>query len=288
MKKKLRIGFSPCPNDTFIFHALVHGLIECPFDFEVILADVEELNTMAQKGLLDVCKVSVHAAGKITDDWLFLRSGGAMGKGVGPLLVTRKELLDKGQENIFIENLSHKNIISPGKNTTAHLLFSLFAKEKALSVNMREQIFHEIIPALQNKQAEAGIIIHEGRFTYEQAGLAKVQDLGQWWERKYSCPLPLGLIAIQRKLGSEIAEEVNRCIKKSVQYAWQNPQESKEYIAQHAQELAEEIQKEHIKTFVTKYSEDIGEDGENAIKILLTESYIFEGKIKELPIKIFV
>ncbi len=265
MSKILKLGFSPCPNDTFIFHALASGAINIePYKLSVTLADVEELNSLARTGQMDICKVSAHAAAHIMNDYILLRAGGAMGRGVGPLLLTR--------EPCTIEALNGKRVAIPGIHTTANLLFSLMCREAGIHVETVEMVFDEIMPAIASGKVEAGVVIHEGRFTFEGMGLAKLADLGKWWEDYSGLPIPLGSIAIKRSLGSEVASLINSAIRRSLTLSQVDPNQSWSYIKDHAQEMDENVIKEHIGTFVTDYSMDVGKEGEEAVSRLLREA----------------
>ncbi|XPV75289.1 MAG: 1,4-dihydroxy-6-naphthoate synthase [Desulfovibrio sp.] len=259
----LSFGYSPCPNDTYIFYALAHGLIPCPHTFDISLADVEELNGSAARGELDICKVSVHAAAHILDEYMLLRAGGAMGYGVGPIIVSKSAQT--------MADLQGKRIAIPGKNTTANLLFTLHCKEAGIEWEPVEMVFDEVMPAVQSGQVDGGIVIHEGRFTYEQYGLRKLLDLGDWWDVFQGLPIPLGAIAVKRSLGMEVAKQVNDAIRQSLEYSNAHPESAAEYIRTHAQEMDEAVVKSHIQTFVTDYSLNVGDDGAKAVEFLLQE-----------------
>ncbi|NDV28315.1 1,4-dihydroxy-6-naphthoate synthase [Desulfovibrio sp. JC010] len=276
MSKILKLGYSPCPNDTFIFHALASGAVSIdPFKLDVTLADVEELNSMARSGKMDVCKVSVHAAAHIMDDYILLRAGGAMGRGVGPLLLTGAPCI--------IGDLHGKRIAIPGRNTTANLLFSLMCREAGIKVELVEMVFDQVMPAIKNGEVDAGVVIHEGRFTYEALALSKLADLGQWWEDFSGLPIPLGSIAIKRSLGAETAAMVNAAIRKSLTLSYIDEEAAWPYIKEHAQEMDDDVIQQHIKTFVTDYSDDVGDEGEQAVLRLLQEAARMDGL--ELPAK---
>lgn len=264
MTKSLKIGFSPCPNDTFIFGALACGMVDWPGGLDVTLADVEELNGQAEAGTLDVVKVSVAAAARILDDYILLRAGGAMGYGVGPILVTR--------DVRTLDELDGSTVAIPGKRTTANLLFGLLCREKGITVERREMVFDEVMPAVRNNEVDAGVVIHEGRFTYEAQGMRKLLDLGAWWEERKGLPIPLGAIAIRRSLGPGIAWAMNEAIRISLAHARSNPEAMVPFIREHAQEMAEDVICEHIETFVTGYSLDVGAEGEEAVAELIGEA----------------
>lgn len=272
--KELTLGYSPCPNDTFIFYALAVGLVQAPADrLEITLADVEELNLEAAEGELDICKVSVAAAADILEDYMLLRAGGAMGRGVGPVLV--------GAHDCSLLDLHGCKVAIPGRHTTANLLFSLCCRQNGIEVEPVELVFDEVMPAIQEGRVDAGVVIHEGRFTYASHGLHKLMDLGQWWEDYSGQPIPLGAIAFRRSLGVETAQAVQRAIRASLQYSWDNPEAPLDYIREHAQEMDDAVIAEHIETFVTGYSMDVGEEGRSAVMALLEEAARMNGK--ELP-----
>lgn len=264
MKEKLRLGYSPCPNDTYIFHGLASGKVEWPGGLDITLADVEELNSMAAAGALDVVKVSVAAAAGILDDYVLLRAGGAMGYGVGPILVAR--------DGADLPALDGKTVAIPGRRTTANLLFGLCCREAGVSVTPREMVFDQVMPAVVAGEVAAGVVIHEGRFTYAAQGLTRLLDLGVWWEEQTGLPIPLGAIAIRRSLGMDVARSMNEAIRQSLLRARENPDAAWGYIKEHAQEMDDAVIDEHITTFVTDYSLDIGEAGEQAVTRLLTEA----------------
>jgi 1,4-dihydroxy-6-naphthoate synthase len=259
--KTLSLGYSPCPNDTFIFYALVHGKIDTgDLKFNEILLDVETLNLMALKGKLDITKVSYNAFGNLRDDYCLLRSGGALGRGCGPLVVASKEC--------EMKDLKGKTIAIPGELTTAYLLLQLYDPD--FRSNVKAMPFHEIMGAVKEGKADAGLIIHEGRFTYSSYGLKKIMDLGEWWEEETGLPIPLGCIIAKRSLGIELIEKLERLIRESVLYAMSRPEMlGVKYIKEHSQELDDSVIDEHIKLYVNEYSIDIGDDGIRAVRKLL-------------------
>lgn len=265
MADTLRIGFSPCPNDTFIFHALATGTIPWPGGLDVTLADVEELNAMAAEGRLDVVKVSAAAVAGILDEYVLLRAGGAMGYGVGPVLVGRD-----GAGGLAA--LDGRTVAIPGRRTTAALLFGLCCREAGVSVRLAPMVFDQVMPAVAAGRADAGVVIHEGRFTYGEHGLARILDLGAWWETHTGLPIPLGAIAMRRSLGEAVAQAMNTAIRQSLLAARANPQGAWNYIRRHAQEMDEAVIREHIRTFVTDHSLDVGKAGERAMVRLLDEA----------------
>ncbi|MCB2181832.1 MAG: 1,4-dihydroxy-6-naphthoate synthase [Desulfobulbaceae bacterium] len=256
----LSIGFSPCPNDTFIFHGLVNGLVgeDCACFKEPVLADVETLNTWAFESRLDVTKISFHALGHVLDDYVLLHSGSALGRGCGPLLVGR-EMVDR-------DDLEGQKIAIPGKHTTAAMLLQLFLPGHYELVAMP---FEKIMPSVAVGKVDYGVIIHESRFTYQQHGLVCLQDLGSWWEKETGHPIPLGGIVARRSLGRETLLRIDHCIKKSVQCAFSDRKKSETYIKKHAQELDDHVIRSHIDLYVNSFSEDLGTQGMKAINEFL-------------------
>ena len=257
--RELSLGFSPCPNDTFIFNALVHGVVACPgYRFRERLEDVETLNRLALAGELDVSKVSSHLLGHIREDYCLLRSGGALGRGCGPLVVTARH----GE----MRELRGKRIAVPGRYTTAHLLLRLF--DPALD-DIVFLPFHEIMAAVRTGAVAAGVIIHESRFTYAAAGLTRLLDLGEWWERETGHPIPLGGIAAKRSLGGDAVAAVDRALRASVAHARTHPVAAAGYIRAHSQEMSDEVCAAHIGLYVNDFSLDLGAEGEAAVSALL-------------------
>ncbi|HEY5514453.1 MAG TPA: 1,4-dihydroxy-6-naphthoate synthase [Geomonas sp.] len=260
----LSLGFSPCPNDTFIFHALVHGRVPCGgLSFRERLEDVETLNRLALTGLLDVSKVSYHLMGRILKDYLLLRPGGALGRGCGPLLVAR-EPLDPAQ-------LKGKRIALPGQFTTAALLLRLFDPSLTDLVYLP---FDRIMGAVADGSVAAGVIIHESRFTFASLGLRQVLDLGQWWEAETGHPIPLGGIAARRSLGQETLLALERGLAQSVRYAFDHPGEARPYIRAHSQEMSDEVCDAHIALYVNNFSLGLGGEGEAAVRLLLERAAV--------------
>jgi 1,4-dihydroxy-6-naphthoate synthase len=254
--RTLSLGFSPCPNDTFIFHALVHGLVQVPgLAFSPRLEDVETLNRLAAKGALELSKVSYGAIPHLIRDYVLLRSGGALGRGCGPLVVARTPL----------ETLAGRRVAIPGRNTTAWLLLRLFAGQRVQPVEM---VYSEIMPAVERGEVDAGLIIHESRFTYPAHGLVQVVDLGEWWERTTGLPIPLGGILARRDLGEETIRAVDSALRASVAHAFAAPEDSREYVRANAQEMDEAVQRQHIALYVNEFSEEVGDAGEAAIREL--------------------
>ena len=265
---KLTLGFSPCPNDTFIFNALIHHKIDTEgLEFEVFYDDVETLNHKAIHGELDVTKLSYHAFAYVANQYVLLDAGSALGFGVGPLLIC------KGDEQKVYEDLKSENrtirIGIPGKYTTANFLLSLAFPNAA---NKQEIVFSDIEQALLDDRIEVGLIIHENRFTYQDKGLKKILDLGDYWEKETGCAIPLGGIVANRKLPLEIQHKVNRVLRRSVEFAFANPKSGLAFIKQHAQEMSEEVMYKHIDLYVNQYSLDLGEEGKKAINLLFEKA----------------
>ncbi len=257
--KALSLGYSPCPNDTFIFYALVHRKIQTgDLSFTEILDDVETLNRLAGDAKLDITKVSFHAFGHLRSDYCLLRSGGALGNGCGPLVVSREDLSTK--------DLRVRTIAIPGSLTTAFLLLQLF--DPSLKERVKVMPFHKIVDAVKNGEVDSGLIIHESRFTYKNAGLRKVIDLGEWWEKETGLPIPLGCILAKRNLGDDLIKKVDRSIRESIEYAFSNRQETKSYIKKHSQEMEDDVIEQHINLYVNHYSLDIGDTGIRAVNEL--------------------
>jgi 1,4-dihydroxy-6-naphthoate synthase len=259
---KLSLGFSPCPNDTFIFDALIHHKIDTEgLDFEVFFDDVETLNQKAVKGELDITKLSFHAFAHVAEKYALLDSGSALGFGVGPLLICKnEELLKPGA----LENTSLKVAI-PGTLTTANFLLSIAYPELT---NKVLTVFSDIENAVLTGAVDMGLIIHENRFTYAERGLHKIVDLGSFWENLTGCAIPLGGIVINRNLDAEIQQKVNRILRKSVEFAFANPKSGLSFIREHAQEMEESVMYKHIELYVNQYSLDLGVEGRKAIDIL--------------------
>lgn len=257
---KLTLGFSPCPNDTFIFDALVNKKIDTGgLSFEVLLEDVQTLNTRAIAGKLDISKISYGVLPLVMQHYLVLNAGGALGKGVGPLLISKQPVPTA-------ENISNKTIAVPGENTTAHMLFSLAypnAKHKKFMV------FSAIEEAVLQGQADLGVIIHENRFTYQQKGLTKIIDLGNYWEQQTQYPIPLGGIVMKRSFDTVLQKKVDALIRKSVEYAFSHYPVLADYVKQHSQEMEEHVMRQHIDLYVNNYSIDLGPAGKKAVEKLL-------------------
>lgn len=250
----MKIGFSPCPNDTFIFDALIHDKIDTEgLKFEVIMADVEELNQRAFRGDLAITKLSYHAFFHVLKTYVMMDSGSALGTNCGPLLIK-----NQGDSNPLSEDL----IAIPGKYTTANFLLN-FAFPSLQ--HKKEMLFSDIESAVRENEVKAGLIIHENRFTYSDRGFEKVSDLGAYWEQETNTPIPLGGIAIDRSLDRDIQHKVQRLIRKSISYAFENPMDSSAFVHANAQEMNEDVMRKHIDLYVNDYSLSLGEKGKEAV-----------------------
>lgn len=271
------LGFSPCPNDCFIFDALVHKKIDTHgIDFTVVMEDVEALNNKAFKQELDVTKLSYHAFIYLTQNYALLNSGSALGFNCGPLLVkdSKNELKDINSASIAI----------PGKYTTANFLLSLaFPNAK----NKKELLFSDIEEAVLSHQVDAGLLIHENRFTYEEKGLEKIIDLGEFWDSLIHAPIPLGGIVVKKSIDTKLQKTIDGLIKQSVEFAFANPESCMDFVKQHAQEMSEEVMKKHIALYVNDFSLDLGTIGKNAIQLLFNKASEIK-LIEGLPPQIFV
>lgn len=255
---KLTLGFSPCPNDTFIFDAMVHGRIDTEgLEFDYILADVEELNRKAFKGDLDITKMSFYAFAFAIKNYLILDSGSALGHKNGPLLICKKKIDPSA--------LDTARIAIPGEFTTANMLFSIAWPE---AVNKTEYLFSSIEEALLNGEMDAGLIIHETRFTYFKRGLHKIADMGEYWEKLTGLPIPLGTIAVNRRLPEDVALKVNRIVKRSLEFAYHDSIPSYDFVVANAKEMDSTVMNNHIKLFVNKFTLNLGKEGKKAISEL--------------------
>ena len=255
---KLTLGFSPCPNDTFIFDALVNNKIDTQgLSFDVVLEDVQTLNQWALEGRLDITKLSYAVLPLVLDKYIVLKSGSALGRGVGPLLITNKE---QGMSNV-----EGSTVAIPGEHTTAHLLFSLAYPNAKNKVFLRYDEIEDFVLAGKG----LGVIIHENRFTYKEKGLHKIIDLGDFWETKTNNPIPLGAITIRRDTEPGLQQRIDALIKKSIEYAYDNYPLLNDYIRSHSQEMSEEVMRKHIDLYVNNYSLDLGEEGKAAVRKLL-------------------
>jgi len=262
---KFTLGFSPCPNDTFIFDALVNKKIETgDIEFDVILEDVQTLNRWAIEGKLNISKISYGVLPLILDEYKMLHSGGALGKGVGPLLIAANPV----DIHTTGFNINDYTVAIPGENTTAHMLFSLAFPDAA---NKTFKVFHEIESFLLSTagQCTLGVIIHENRFTYQQKGLHKLIDLGDYWEKRTGYPIPLGGIAVRKDIPADIQYRIDHLIRQSIQYAYKNYPVLPEYVKLHSQEMEETVMRQHIDLYVNNFSVDLGEAGKKAVNELL-------------------
>lgn len=256
------LGFSPCPNDCFIFDALIHKKIDTQgIDFTVIMEDVEALNNRAFKHELDITKLSYHAFLYLTNAYTLLNSGSALGFNCGPLLVKKS--------GHIIKSIDSASIAIPGKYTTANFLLSL-AFPKA--IHKQEILFSEIENAVLTNKVDAGLLIHENRFTYQDKGLEKIIDLGEYWESLIQSPIPLGGIVVKRTLDPALQKIIDSLIKQSVEFAFTNPESCMAFVKEHAQEMSEEVMKKHIALYVNEFSIDLGIIGKNAVQVLVNKA----------------
>jgi 1,4-dihydroxy-6-naphthoate synthase len=274
---KLTIGFSPCPNDTFIFDAMIHGKVDTrDLTFDYVLEDVATLNKWAEEGRLDITKLSYSTFLHTVNQYALLHTGSALGKGVGPLLIANSQL--------DLSDAVNFKIAIPGFNTTANLLLSLAYPQ---AKNKTEIVFSEIEAGVLDGTYDAGLIIHESRFTYAQKGLTKLIDLGDWWEHTMNAAIPLGGIVIKRSYDAALCVTVDAVIKDSLKYAWDHYPKLSPFVAEHAQEMDESVMRQHIELYVNDYSTDLGEEGRKAV-ITLFEQAKKSGLVKnELPASLF-
>lgn len=256
----ITFGYSPCPNDTFAFHALTHGLVPTPgVAITPFLADVEELNRRALAGELELTKLSFHALAHVLDKYLLLRSGAALGRGCGPLVVARADAP--------APDLAQVRVAVPGRLTTAHLLLSLYLGQ---APQVEPMSFERVMPTVAAGQYGAGLIIHEGRFTYQRHGLQCLVDLGQWWEQTTGLPIPLGCIALRRDLAASLGPLLEEALSRSVRRAWQDPLASRPYVLAHAQEMEDQVVRQHIDLYVNDFTGDLGAEGLAAVREALS------------------
>ena len=276
---ELELGFSPCPNDTFIFDAMLHGKIDTEgITFIPVIEDVETLNQQALQQALAITKLSYHAFAHLVDKYILLDAGSALGFGVGPLLISKSKI-----ENIE-DKIANLRIGIPGKLTTANFLLNIAFPQAQQKVEM---VFSDIENALIKEEIDLGLIIHENRFTYAAKGLHKVIDLGSFWEQKTGSAIPLGGIVMSRKYDKETINKVNRIMARSVEFAMKNPLSSTAFVKQHAQEMEESVMVQHIQLYVNKYSLNLGVEGRKAVSTLL-ESAVAQGLILPLTNNIFI
>ncbi len=291
---KLSLGFSPCPNDCFIFDALVHGKIDTEgLEFEVVMEDVEALNRKAFEKELDITKLSFHAYAYLSNEYKLLNAGSALGFNCGPLLVQSSEFrVQNGiaeaphspphspshshspnselrTNNSQLSTIDSQLIAIPGKYTTANFLLSIAFPE---AKNKKEMLFSSIENALLSGEVDAGLLIHENRFTYEQKGLKKIIDLGEFWENLIHAPIPLGGIVTRRRFPVELQKKIDRVIRKSIEYAFAHPESCMDFVKVHAQEMSEDVMKKHIALYVNEYSKDLGELGKKAVNLLFDKA----------------
>lgn len=274
---KLTLGFSPCPNDTFIFDALVNRKIDTGgIDFEVVLEDVQTLNQWAMAGKLDITKLSYGVLPLVLDRYAILNSGSALGKGVGPLLISHESILDKPMEDF--------TIAIPGEQTTAHLLFSMAYPNANNKVFLRYDEIENFVLAGKG----LGVIIHENRFTYKDKGLEKIVDLGDYWESKTGNAIPLGGIVIKKEIAPDLQRTVDDLIRKSIEYAWTKYPELNDYIRVNSQEMSEDVMRQHINLYVNEFSTELGITGKAAIRQLLNVYNDMKGLEKPNAQKLFI
>lgn len=261
---KIKLGFSPCPNDTFIFDALVNGQIDTEgLEFEVFLEDVQTLNEWTIDGKLDVCKISYATLPLVLEKYAALHSGGALGKGVGPLLIAKTEIPESAVRQCLIA--------VPGQNTTANVLFSIAYPEASHKVFLRYDEIENFVASSEDSgdnlmTTRLGVIIHENRFTYASKGLKKIADLGEFWEKETGLPIPLGCIAVSRNLPLEIQRKIEKLVRQSIEFARKNYPQLSGFIKENAQEMKEEVMRKHIDLYVNDFSLDVGREGKEAVK----------------------
>jgi 1,4-dihydroxy-6-naphthoate synthase len=276
---KLSLRFSPCPNDCFIFDAMVHGRIDLEgLEFEAQMADVEALNRDAFAGSIDVTKLSYHALAYCTDRYALLSAGSALGRNCGPLLISKRQI---STEDVASGSLC---IAIPGTYTTANFLLGLAFPA---ATNKTALMFSEIEPALLRDAFDAGVIIHENRFTYEAKGLRKIVDLGEFWERETGLPIPLGGIVVRRSLPIEVQRTVNRVLRRSVEFAFANRAITLPFVRAHAQEMSDDVMHKHIDLYVNDFSVALGPEGRRAVDSLFARART-TGAIPVLPDNLFV
>ncbi|MEU0986329.1 1,4-dihydroxy-6-naphthoate synthase [Streptomyces sp. NPDC005953] len=260
----LRIAYSPCPNDTFVFDAWAHGRVPAAPAIDVTFADIDITNGMAERGEFDVLKVSYAVLPWVLEDYALLPCGGALGRGCGPLVLTRTPGMD----------LTGRTVAVPSERSTAYLLFRLWAADLVPGGVGQVVVmpFHEIMPAVQEGKVDAGLVIHEARFTYQNYGLHRLADLGEHWESTTSLPIPLGAIIAKRSLGEDKLLQLATTIRTSVRMAWDDPEASRPYVRAHAQEMSPAVADQHIGLYVNEFTADLGEDGYAAVRGLLTRA----------------
>ena len=276
---KLTLGFSPCPNDCFMFDAIVHERIDLEgLQFTVGMEDVEALNRHAFDRTIDVTKLSYYAFAHCANAYALLEAGSALGRGCGPLLISQREITD---HELAAGDL---RIAIPGKYTTANFLLRLAFPHAQKTT---ELLFSEIEAAVLRGVCDAGVIIHENRFTYEAKGLRKIIDLGEFWERATGAPIPLGGIVVRRSLANDVQQRVNRVMRRSVEYAFAHPDASRAFVREHAQEMSEDVLQRHIDLYVNEYSIDLGAEGRRAIETLFDHARL-SGAVPPVEPNLFV
>lgn len=274
---KLSLGFSTCPNDTFIFDAMVHGKVDTEgLSFDICMADIEDLNQSAANSATDITKISFFAFAYVASEYQLLNTGSALGNGNGPLLIAKKDYLS--------DEISDLRIAIPGRLTTANLLFSIFYPE---AVRKTEYLFSAIVDAISSGKVEAGIIIHESRFTYQKKGFVKIADLGEKWEETTGYPIPLGGIAVKKYLDKELRQKIERVVRRSVEFALFNRMSSRDFVRLNARELDDYVIDQHINLYVNDYTVDLGSTGRTAIETLLNSAFR-SGIIPDVPDGIFL
>ncbi|HPX75508.1 MAG TPA: 1,4-dihydroxy-6-naphthoate synthase [Bacteroidales bacterium] len=274
---KLKLAISPCPNDTFMFDALINKKIDTKnFDFEIIIDDIEKLNSYTKQQEVDISKTSFHNFLKISDNYQLLNSGTAMGKNCGPLIVSKRK--------IYPDELKHCKIAIPGESTTANLLMQIFFKE---AQNKNVYLFSDIEELVLSNECDAGLLIHETRFTYQKRGLKLIADLGNLWENKFNLPIPLGGIIVKRSLPDKIKQEIDKMLSESINLAFQNPRSTIPFMKKHAVEMDEEIMMQHVNLYVNEYSKDIGDLGKKSI-YKLREEFLKLNNLEEESLDLFL
>ena len=274
---KLKLAISPCPNDTFMFDALINKKINTKnFDFEIIIDDIEKLNTYTKQQEVDISKTSFHNFLKISDNYQLLNSGTAMGKNCGPLIVSKRK--------IYPDELKDCKIAIPGESTTANLLMQIFFKE---AQNKNVYLFSDIEELVLSNECDAGLLIHETRFTYQKRGLKLIADLGNLWENKFNLPIPLGGIIVKRSLPDKIKQEIDKMLSESINLAFQNPRSTIPFMKKHAVEMDEEIMMQHVNLYVNEYSKDIGDLGKKSI-YKLREEFLKLNNLEEKSLDLFL
>ncbi len=275
--RKIKLGFSTCPNDTFIFDAMVHHKIDTDgLGFDLFLGDVEELNRMAFDSELDITKLSYHAYAYLWENYSILNSGSALGRNNGPILISKKK--------IYPDEVNDIKIAIPGKNTTANLLFSIAYPNAS---NKIEYIFSDIEEAINTNEVDAGLIIHETRFTYEKSGFKKIIDLGEFWEKETQSPIPLGGIVVKKNLDIDTQLKIDRVLKRSIEFAFKNPKSPTEYMKKFAQNMSNNVMQQHVQLYVNDFSFNLGKDGRDAINTLYSKAFNLK-LIEKLPQNIFI